>query len=77
MDKTYAQVISKTAQTTSEPQKIVPQTPQEKCLYDEICYKGKLCGDCAANEYQMNMYYTYCENFKFDRQMNIKYNKDE
>ena len=68
MNKTYAQDVSKTVQISE---------PQQKCLYDEICYKGKLCGDCAANEYQMNMYYTYCENFNIDRQINLNYNKDK
>jgi hypothetical protein len=76
MDKTNAQVVSKSVET-SEQQKIVAPQTQQKCLYDEICYKGKLCGDCAANEYQMDIYYTYCENFKIDRQMDLKYNKDE
>ena len=76
MDKTYAQVVSKSVETSEQQKTVAPQT-QKKCLYDEICYKGKLCGDCAANEYQMDIYYTYCENFKIDRQMDLKYNKDE
>ena len=91
--KTYAQVVSKQTEVahkqtevahkqtevTHKQTEVVNQTKNVavKCLYNEICYKGKLCGNCLANEYQMDMYYTYCDNFKLDRQMDLKYNKDE
>jgi len=84
--KTYAQVVSKQTEVAPKQTEVAPKQTQLinqtknvaiKCLYNEICYKGKLCGNCLANEYQMDMYYTYCDNFKIDRQMDLKYNKDE
>ena len=77
------QVAPKQTEVAPKQTEVAPkQTDQTKnvavkCLYNEICYKGKLCGNCLANEYQMDMYYTYCDNFKLDRQMDLKYNKDE
>ena len=95
MNKTYAQVVSKstkeeTHQMPKKEQTIVVQktqyakraAPQKKkitvrCLHGEICYKGKLCGDCILDEDKQDRYYTYCDNMNFDCEMNLKYNTDE
>ena len=39
---------------------------QTFCHYDEICSRQKLCGDCAADEYEQNQYEEDWENYKID-----------
>lgn len=34
------------------------------CIYDEICSKKKLCGDCAADQYDMEKYEEGMENYQ-------------
>jgi len=40
-----------------------------RCIYDEICSKNKLCGDCAADEYDREQYEEAYENFKLDQKL--------
>jgi len=40
-----------------------------RCIYDEICSKNKLCGDCAADEYEREQYEEAYENFKLDQKL--------
>jgi hypothetical protein len=40
-----------------------------RCIYDEICSKNKLCGDCSADEYERDKYEEDYENFKLDTQI--------
>ena len=35
-----------------------------RCIYDEICSEKKLCGDCAADQYDREQYEEAWENFK-------------
>ncbi len=39
---------------------------QTFCHYDEICSRQKLCGDCAADEYEQDQYEEDWENYKID-----------
>lgn len=39
------------------------------CIYDEICSKGKLCGDCCMDLYEQEKAEEAWENFKIDREM--------
>jgi len=43
-----------------------------RCIYDEICSKNKLCGDCAADLYESEQYEEAVENFKLDRKMALR-----
>ena len=40
-----------------------------RCIYDEICSKNKMCGDCAADEYDREQYEEAYENFKLDQKL--------
>jgi hypothetical protein len=46
-----------------EPKKVVDKAIT-RCIYDEICSKKKMCGDCAADEYDREQYEEAWENFK-------------
>ena len=35
-----------------------------KCIYDEICSKTKLCGDCAMDQYEREQYEEAWENYR-------------
>jgi hypothetical protein len=39
------------------------------CHYNETCSKKKLCGDCAADEYERDTYEEALENYNLDRKM--------
>jgi hypothetical protein len=39
---------------------------QTFCHYDEVCSRQKLCGDCAADEYEQDQYEEDWENYKID-----------
>ena len=42
-----------------------------KCIYDEICSKHKLCGDCATDEFQREQYEEDYANFILDMKMEL------
>ena len=42
----------------------------QKCPYNEVCSKEKICGDCAMDVYEREQYEKACENFKLDRKIN-------
>ena len=42
------------------------------CIYNEICSKKKLCGDCAADQYDREQYEELCEQYKLDQQMELQ-----
>jgi hypothetical protein len=46
-----------------EPKKVVDKAIT-RCIYDEICSKKKMCGDCAADQYDREQYEEALENFK-------------
>ena len=40
-----------------------------KCIYDEICSKDKMCGDCSTDMYERDKYEEDYENYKLDCEM--------
>ena len=50
--------------------KSVQQTKAITCVYnDELCGKGKLCGDCGLDIYESEQYQEAVDNFNLDRKM--------
>ena len=45
--------------------------PVSRCIYDEICSRTKMCGDCAADEFESQRNEEAWENFKIDRKMEL------
>jgi hypothetical protein len=43
-----------------------------RCIYNEICSKDKLCGDCAVDLYESEQYEEAVENFNLDRKMALR-----
>jgi hypothetical protein len=41
-----------------------------RCIYDEICSKNKMCGDCCMDKYERERYEEDYENYKLDLKMN-------
>ena len=49
-----------------------PTTPvADKCIYDEVCSKAKLCGDCGMDQYERELYEKAVENFNLDRKQEL------
>ena len=48
---------------------VQPVEEQTFCIYEEVCSDKKMCGDCAAYEYERIQYEAAWENFKMDRKM--------
>jgi len=48
------------------------------CIYDEICSRAKMCGDCAADEFESERNEEVWKNFKIDRKIALRggYNSD-
>jgi hypothetical protein len=48
------------------------------CIYDEICNRAKMCGDCAADEFESERNEEVWKNFKIDRKIALRggYNSD-
>lgn len=40
-----------------------------RCIYNEICSKDKLCGDCGMDLYESEQYEEAVEKFNLDRKM--------
>ena len=43
-----------------------------RCVYNEICSKDKLCGDCGMDLYESEQYEEAVENFNIDRKMALR-----
>jgi hypothetical protein len=52
--------------TTQYTDKVIP-----RCIYNEICSKDKLCGDCGIDLYESDQYEAAVENFNLDRKMKL------
>ena len=53
--------------TAPKPKKII----RGICKYDKICYAGKMCGDCFADDYEKDSYNTSYDNLKFEHRMDL------
>ena len=64
---TYANIVKKNAQIneTKKNESI------SRCIYDEVCSKEKICGDCAADEFESQRNEEAWENFKLDRKIEL------
>ena len=56
------------AKQVQEAEDLAKDSAEEQtfCHYDEICSRQKLCGDCAADEYEQDQYEEDWENYKID-----------
>ena len=43
-----------------------------RCIYDEICSKEKMCGDCAMDKYEEERQEEAVEKFNIDRKMGLR-----
>jgi hypothetical protein len=46
---------------------------EKTCIYDEICSKEKMCGDCAMDLYEQEKHEEWVENSKLDRKMDPQF----
>jgi hypothetical protein len=46
-----------------KPKKVIDKAIT-RCIYHEICSKKKMCGDCAADEYDREQYEEALANFR-------------
>ncbi len=67
-NKTDANKIdaSKTDANKTDANKIDENSQITKCIYDEICSKDKMCGDCSTDMYERDKYEEDYENYKID-----------
>ena len=64
----------KDASIKDAPIKNAPLKYTDKlCIYNEICSKNKLCGDCGMDQYDREHYEEAVENFNLDRKMSLKH----
>ena len=42
-----------------------------RCIYDEVCSREKMCGDCAADEFESQRNEEAWENFRLDRKIEL------
>ena len=47
----------------------VNDTKVSMCKYDEVCSREKMCGDCAADEFESERNEEAWKNFKIDRKI--------
>ena len=72
MDQKKIKVDKKIVEQENKPDENKPNLINEtkndinRCIYDEICSKDKLCGDCSTDEYEREKYEEDYENFKLD-----------
>ena len=64
---TYANIVKKNAQTNETK----TNETVSRCIYDEVCNKEKLCGDCAADEFESQRNEEAWENFRLDRKIEL------
>lgn len=62
------QVVEEQA-VEEQPIEVQAVEVQTFCIYDEVCSDKKMCGDCAAYEYERIQYEEAWENFKMDNRM--------
>jgi hypothetical protein len=69
---TYANIVKKKNNIADNDNKNV-QTNQtiSRCVYDEVCSREKMCGDCAADEFESQRNEEAWENFRLDRKIEL------
>jgi hypothetical protein len=75
---TYATIVKKKynigyddENTYTIPDKHSEIKTVSRCIYDEVCSKEKLCGDCAADEFESQQNEETWENFRLDRKIEL------
>jgi hypothetical protein len=51
------------------PKKYADKVIVARCIYDEICSKDKLCGDCAIDIYENERYAQCVAEYNLDQKM--------
>jgi len=68
---TYANIVKKKNISHNDNKFAQTNETVTRCIYDEVCSREKMCGDCAADEFESQRNEEAWENFRLDRKIEL------